>query len=145
MAARPSWHAELGAFISLLFLRMSRDYDWMGEFMRDVEKGHRLRYGSGELICSRPSSPMLLDEANAMQFSIARSMDSPRENAQASALSLSGDASAQHAIPTSVKPGLIVRLSRRDLLKQSRFLLTRLQTLSLSRLPWLRKEATSML
>ena len=110
MAARPSWHAELGAFISLLFLRMSRDYDWMGEFMRDVEKGHRSRYGSGELICSRPSSPMLLDEANAMQFAIARSMDSPMENAQASALSLSlsGDASAIAASSISPSCSFIV-------------------------------------
>ena len=68
---------------------MSRDYDWMGEFSRDVEKGHRLRYGSRELSGSRPSSPMLLDEANAMQFAIERSMEFPLENAQASALSLS--------------------------------------------------------
>ena len=68
---------------------MSRDYDWMGDHLRDSANGHRLgnhpRVPSG----SRPSSPMLLDEANAMQFAIERSMESPMENAQASALSLS--------------------------------------------------------
>ena len=86
MAEKPSWH-ELGAFISLLFLRMSREYDWLADHLRDLERGRDLRYGSREPSGSCPSSPMLLDEANAMQFAIARSIESPM--AQASALSLS--------------------------------------------------------